>query len=109
MKQYTAIYSTETHKNIQYAFQAVDGNMAKRFCHQMFNTTDIIIRDEETGDSSLSSTSGDSIVPLRLADAIYIRDTRWPPMTFVIGVTKEIVPEMINNEYKGDKTYSQGW
>lgn len=50
MKQYTAIYSTETLKNIQYAFQAVDGNMAKRFCHQKFNTTDIIIRDEETGE-----------------------------------------------------------
>jgi len=50
MKQYTAIYSTETLKNIQYAFQAVDGNMAKRFCHEKFNTTDITIRDEETGD-----------------------------------------------------------
>ena len=50
MKQYTAIYSTKTLKNIQYAFQAVDGNMAKKFCHQKFNTTDIIIRDEETGE-----------------------------------------------------------
>jgi len=50
MKQYTAIYSTETLKNIQYAFQAVNGNAAKRFCHQKFNNTDIIIRDEETGE-----------------------------------------------------------
>ena len=49
MKTYTAIYSTKALKNIQYAFQAVDGNMAKMFCHQKFNTTDIIIRDEETG------------------------------------------------------------
>ena len=50
MKQYTAIFSTETLKNIQYAFHAVDDNRAKAFCHYKFNTTDIIIRDEETGE-----------------------------------------------------------
>lgn len=113
MKQYTAIYSTETHKNIQYAFQAVDGNMAKRFCHQMFNTTDIIIRDEETGDKFplIDEWLSDSAYVSRCMVSgryhLYIRDTLdGHPMTFapVIGVTKEIVPEMTNNEYKGDKT-----
>ena len=104
MKQYTAIYSTETQKNIQYAFQAVDGNMAKRFCHQMFNTTDIIIRDEETGeefpliDEWLSDSAYVSRCMVSGRYHLYIRNT-WEgkPMTFapVIGVTKEIVPETI--------------
>lgn len=50
MKTYTAIYSTENLKHIHYSFKAVDGNMAKKYCHQKFHTTDIIIRDEETGE-----------------------------------------------------------
>ena len=119
MKQYTAIYSTETLKNIQYAFQAVDGNMAKKFCHQKFNTTDIIIRDEETGDEFplIDEWLSDSAYVSRCMTSgryhLYIRDT-WDgkTMTFapVIGVTKEIVPETVINEYnecEADKTTHQ--
>ena len=50
MKLYTAIYSTETLKNIEYAFKAVDKANAKAFCHYKFKTKDITIRDEETGE-----------------------------------------------------------
>jgi hypothetical protein len=108
MKQYTAIYSTETLKNIQYAFQAVDGNMAKRFCHEKFNTTDITIRDEETGeefpliDEWLSESAYVSRCMTSGRYHLYILNT-WDGKhkTFapVIGVTKELVPETIINEY----------
>ena len=116
MKTYTAIYSTETQKNIQYSFQACDGNMAKRFCQQKFNTTDIIIRDEETGeefpiiDEWLSESAYVSRCMVSGRYNLYIRNT-WSgkEKTFapVIGVTKEIVPETIINEYnerEADKT-----
>lgn len=117
MKQYTAIYSTETLKNIQYAFQAVDGNMAKSFCHQKFNTTDIIIRDEETGEEFplIDEWLSDSAYVSRCMTSgcytlyIYIRNIQDGKMNFapIISVTKEIVPETIVNEYnecEADKT-----
>ena len=50
MKLYTAIYSTESLKNIEYAFKTVDKANAKAFCHYKFKTKDITIRDEETGE-----------------------------------------------------------
>lgn len=108
MKTYTAIYSTETQKNIQYAFQAVDGNMAKRFCHEKFNTTDIIIRDDETGEEFplIDEWMSDSAYVSRCMVSgryhLYIRNT-WDGKhkTFapVIGVTKELVSETAINEY----------
>jgi hypothetical protein len=45
MKLYTAIYSTEALKNIEYAFKAVDKANAKAFCHYKFKAKDITIRD----------------------------------------------------------------
>lgn len=50
MKEYTAIYDSETMKGIQYYFKAVDGNKAKEFCHRKFSVDDIMIRDEQTGE-----------------------------------------------------------
>lgn len=116
MKEYTAIYSTEAIKDINYSFKAIDGNAAKSFCHYKFSAKDITIRDDETGeefpmvDEWLSDTAYVSRCMTSGRYLLYIRNT-WDgkTMTFapVIGVTKEIVPETIVNEYnerEADKT-----
>ena len=112
MKDYTAIYSTEAIKNIQYYFHAADGNMAKEFCHYKFSAKDITIRDEETGeefpmvDEWLSDSAYVSRCMVSGRYHLYIRDT-WggKEMSFapVVEVTKDIVPETVVNEYNESK------
>jgi len=109
MKTYTAIYSTKSRKNIHYTFEAVDGNMAKSFCHKKFRTTDIIIRDEDTDEEFplIDEWLSDSAYVSRCMTSgryllyIYIQNILTGKMNFapIIEVTKEIVPETIINEY----------
>lgn len=48
MKNYTAIYSTETIKNIEYAFKAENIKSAKVFCKTKFSVKEIkIVEDNE--------------------------------------------------------------
>ncbi len=108
MKTYTALYSTDKLKNIEYAFTAIDGNDAKRYCQWKFKTTDIIIRNEETGDEfpliddwltptayiSKCMTSGRYLLYIK-----YAWHSDVPEFAPVIEVTKDVVPETIINEH----------
>lgn len=105
MKTYTAI-NNKTNETI--TFVTCDGNMAKREAEKKFGQADVTIRDEETGeefpliDEWLSDSAYVSRCMVSGQYHLYIRNT-WDgkTMTFapVIGVTKEIVPETIINEY----------
>ena len=48
MKEYTAIYSTETLKNIQYSFKADNLDSAVEFCQSKFTSFPNIIIVENT-------------------------------------------------------------
>lgn len=113
MKTYTAI-KNKTNETI--TFVTCDGNMAKRKAEERFGLADVTIREEETGeefpliDEWLSDSAYVSRCMVSGRYHLYIRD-KWDgkTMTFapVIGVTKEIVPETIVNEYnerEADKT-----
>lgn len=105
MKTYTAI-NNKTNETI--TFVTCDGNMAKREAEKKFGQADVTIRYEETGeefpliDEWLSDSAYVSRCMVSGQYHLYIRNT-WDgkTMTFapVIGVTKEIVPETIINEY----------
>lgn len=51
MKEYTAIYSSETIKNIQYSFRAEDLPQALDFCEHKFSTFPAVIIVENFADS----------------------------------------------------------
>lgn len=108
MVNYTAIYSTESLKDIEYAFKAVDGNAAKRFCQQKFTTDEIIIRNDDNGetfpliDEKITPTAYISRCMVSGVYHLYIQH-KWDGKTLgfapVIELTKEYVPETIINEY----------
>lgn len=50
MANYTAIYSTENLKNIEYAFKAENLEAAKQFIDWKFMKNDFIIRNDDNGE-----------------------------------------------------------
>lgn len=116
MKTYTA---TNNKTNETFTFTTCDGNMAKSKAQKKYGLEDVTIRDEETGeefpliDEWLSDSAYVSRCMVSGRYHLYILNTWGSKVkTFapVIGVTKEIVPETIINEYnerEADKTTHQ--
>lgn len=62
MENFTAIYSTEFHKDINYSFQAKDMASAIEYCKQKFNVSTKIICNNE---DKISYESYSSLVELK--------------------------------------------
>lgn len=49
MRDYSAIYDTESLKGVEYSFKAKDDESAKAFCRYKFSAKNITIRDDKDG------------------------------------------------------------